>query len=75
MEIRYVEKEDKYGLYTTSGLYITPIYNEVKADEAGFLLVRKENEWGYISEQGNFIHEKDEETLDHITILALFPEW
>lgn len=70
-----VEKEDKYGLYTTSGLYITPIYNEVKADEAGFLLVRKENEWGYVSEQGNFIHEKDEETLDHITILALFPEW
>jgi hypothetical protein len=70
-----VDKDDKYGLYTTFGLYIPPMYNEIEPDEAGFLLVQKGNEWGYISEQGDFIHEDDEETLDHTTILALYPEW
>lgn len=70
-----VDKDERYGLYTTSGLYIAPIYYEVKVDAGGFLLVRRDNEWGYISTQGDFIHENDEDTLDHATLLAPFPEY
>lgn len=74
-DIIIIDKDDKYGLYTTSGLYIEPTYDEVKVDEAGFLLVRMEDKWGYLSNQGTFIREDDEDTLDHVTILVPFPEY
>ena len=70
-----IDKDDKYGLYATSGLYIEPTYDEVKVDVGGFLLVRRDNELGYISTQGDFIYEDDEDTLDHVAILTPFPEY
>lgn len=49
--------EGKYGLCTTSGDYVAPIYDEMEPDNDDNVHVRLGDTWGYISGDGEFLPE------------------
>ena len=60
---------DKKGIYNYAyALYIKPIYDEIE-EKDDKVYVRLGNQWGYLDEEGNFIDENDEETLDEVCVL------
>ena len=52
-----LENEGKYGLCTTSGDYVAPIYDEMEPDDDDNVHVRLGDTWGYISGDGEFLPE------------------
>lgn len=52
-----LENEGKYGLCTTSGDYVAPIYDEMEPDNDDNVHVRLGDTWGYISGDGEFLPE------------------
>jgi hypothetical protein len=52
-----LENEGKYGLCTTSGDYVAPIYDEMEPDDGDNVHVRLGDTWGYISGDGEFLPE------------------
>lgn len=65
--------DDKIGILTSYGLYISPIYDETAFDKSNCLLVRWGNRWGYLDMEGQFIDLKDKETLDRSSVLDICP--
>jgi hypothetical protein len=60
---------NKKGIYNyVYDLYIKPIYDEIE-EKDDKVYVRLGNQWGYLDEDGNFIDENDEETLDEVCVL------
>ena len=49
--------EGRYGLCTTSGDYVAPIYDEMEPDDDDNVHVRLGDTWGYISGDGEFLPE------------------
>lgn len=64
------EKDGKYGLVTSWGLYIPPIYNELREDEQKFVHAELNGQWGHISGEGTFIPDEDEDTFDNTNCLS-----
>lgn len=56
--IMVLEKAGKFGLFTETGLYVCPSYNEVE-EEDGIVRACREGEWGYIGADGSFISEQE----------------
>ena len=52
-----IMNEGKYGLCTTSGDYVAPIYDEMEPDDDDNVHVRLGDTWGYISGDGEFLPE------------------
>lgn len=52
-----IENEGKYGLCTTSGDYVAPIYDEMEPDDDDNVHVRLGDTWGYIGGDGEFLPE------------------
>lgn len=52
-----IMNEGKYGLCTTSGDYVAPIYDEMEPDDNDNVHVRLGDTWGYISGDGEFLPE------------------
>lgn len=52
-----LEKDSKYGLYTTWGLYIKPQYDDLtnEHDKSQTIIVRNDNMWGNLSSEGLFV--------------------
>ena len=61
---------DKSGLYDyCRKLYVRPIYDKID-EKDGKVYVQQGNRWGFVnSENGTFVDENDEETLDEVTVL------
>ncbi len=60
---------EKQGIYNyVYDLYIKPIYDEIDMKDDK-VYVRLGDQWGYLDEEGNFIDENDEETLDEVCVL------
>lgn len=65
-----IAKDNKFGLLTTQGLFISPIYEEITEEDSGLVHVCLDGQWGYISEKGEFISEEDENTLQTVSVLS-----
>jgi hypothetical protein len=65
-----IEMDDKMGLYDyCNKLYVRPVYDAIDEKE-GSVYVQLGERWGYISsEDGTFIDEYDEDTLDEAPVL------
>jgi hypothetical protein len=65
-----IEMDDKMGLYDyCNKLYVRPVYDAIDEKE-GSVYVQLGERWGYISsEDGTFIDEDDEDTLDEAPVL------
>ena len=72
--IRAFEAGGKFGLITSWGLYIAPIYDDM-TEKDEYVYVRLGDTWGYIDYDGKFIDESDEETLDDSALLNYDPEF
>ena len=63
-----IEAQGKWGLVTTWGTYVAPVYDEMTEKDEN-VYVRKGETWGYLDEEGNFIDEADEDTWQNEAIL------
>jgi hypothetical protein len=65
-----VEKGDKVGFLMSNGAFAAPVYDEYD-DSGNFLQVRKGAVWGYLSVEGEFIPEEDDELIEKSVLIAL----
>ena len=65
-----VEKGDKVGFLMSNGAFAAPVYDEYD-DSGNFLQVRKGAVWGYLSVDGEFIPEEDDELIEKSVLIAL----
>ena len=66
-DIYAFHSDGKEGLFTSRGLYVPPIFDQVGGDD--WVFVKKGNQSGYIDTEGNFI-DKDDEATDTAELLA-----
>ena len=69
-----VSANGKEGIITDWGLYVEPIFEEV-SEKDDYVYVRLGDKWGYVDFDGNFIDEKDEETLESADLLNYMPDF
>lgn len=69
-DIIVFKKDEKFGLVTSWGLYLPPVYEEITADENEFVHVSLNGQWGHVSNEGVFIPDDNEETFDNTHCLS-----
>ena len=65
-----VKKSDKLGIYNyCMNLYIPPVYDEIVDHTDGWVYVRLGDRWGFLTNEGRFIDETDEEAVEDNSLL------
>ena len=72
-DIMTVEADGRFGLLTSWGLYVKPIFDEM-TDKEDCIYVRKGKDWGFLDEDGRFIPEKDKAAVEGADLLSYIYE-
>lgn len=67
-----VEADGKFGIFTTWGVYVKPVFEEVD-DSTDFVRVHLGDKWGMLDEHGEFFDEDDEDKMDGHAFLSFLP--
>ena len=67
-------KDKKYGLYTTYGVYVEPVYDEISLDENEFWFGIRGGVRGFFGEDGTFVPQDRTEELEDMVHLQCFDD-
>lgn len=67
-------KDKKYGLYTTYGVYVEPVYDDISTDEDEYWFGIRGGVRGFFGEDGTFVPQDRTEELEDMVHLQCFDD-